>query len=512
MHTEIRLSIKNLVTRVAELMDLPKDYKERLQSVQASLRSAYDRLQTDIQRTVNPSGEMPVDYFLAQAVADLLKSNSERRLFGGYRGDAGIWDRIVLAYQRKGLWTAEAAQQLVWYTEFEIPRLRKTAFTYDRQLQALDGQHDEALKSAQAAFEQYIRACNQAGLRGENVEYELGCAIAKLPQTLQVVLSSLQHPSVEAAIDSYCSLYSGHTDDTLSVLRNFLSDDCEVELQDWPHAIEYLCGTAEDACTQNSKVSTETPGRMCLSASLRPLSASHVNMAASPAAADISSNAEQTRIPAMARVQDDWNISVTGSGTTATYVEGPDNTAHSSISHAAELTLSKSEGHRAMHRLAFEAHYRTDLLNNVHELHGYLLQHIHGRESIPIIPGFLSWDSNSLSHEAVNAAQTMLCNAIEVINRPAVRLLMRASGSKEFTDRSVRNLRMQLMQSQKFESGAAEIRQEQDDVRAKLACVESLRKERQRKSQHMREHLQAAVSAKVKRTVCVPAHTLDWPC
>lgn len=84
-------------------MGLPKDYQQRLSTVQASLKSAYTRLPIDIQSTVNPSGTVPVDYFLAQAVADILKSQSERTLFGHLQGDAGLWQKLVLAYQRSGV-------------------------------------------------------------------------------------------------------------------------------------------------------------------------------------------------------------------------------------------------------------------------------------------------------------------------------------------------------------------------------------------------------------------------
>lgn len=86
-------------------MALPKDFQKRLTTIQMNLKSAYARLQTSVKESVNPDGYVPVDYFLAQMVLHLLKQSSERAVFWGYTGDAGIWEKVVLAYERKGMFS-----------------------------------------------------------------------------------------------------------------------------------------------------------------------------------------------------------------------------------------------------------------------------------------------------------------------------------------------------------------------------------------------------------------------
>lgn len=87
----------------ADLMALPKDFQKHLTTIQMNLKSAYARLQTSIKESVNPGGHVPIDYFLAQTVLHILKQSSERAVFWGYTGDTGIWEKLVLAYERKGV-------------------------------------------------------------------------------------------------------------------------------------------------------------------------------------------------------------------------------------------------------------------------------------------------------------------------------------------------------------------------------------------------------------------------
>jgi hypothetical protein len=46
--------------------------------------------------------DAPVDYFRAVQIRDKLAESGERTLFGGLSGQAGIWDKIVKAYENGG--------------------------------------------------------------------------------------------------------------------------------------------------------------------------------------------------------------------------------------------------------------------------------------------------------------------------------------------------------------------------------------------------------------------------
>ena len=122
-----------------------------------------------------------------------------------------------------GLWTVEAAHQIMYCVDVQIRRSRQEAIALDRQVQALNRRYDEARKSSQRALEQYTQSCAQVGVAGDDIEHELGCAIAKIPLELQTMLSCLQQQTVRIAVESYSSFASETEGCNLETLHEFLS-------------------------------------------------------------------------------------------------------------------------------------------------------------------------------------------------------------------------------------------------------------------------------------------------
>lgn len=85
-----------------ELKTVPVDWRKRLNTIHASAVGAEKQLSPSVRNAVNPSGEQPLDYALVRAVRDLLSETAEKTLFGGLAGEAGIWDKLVTAYERQG--------------------------------------------------------------------------------------------------------------------------------------------------------------------------------------------------------------------------------------------------------------------------------------------------------------------------------------------------------------------------------------------------------------------------
>lgn len=81
---------------------LPADWHKRLQAIQGKMAQAVKELPAGLLAQVAGSGEAPVDYFRAVAIRDKLAQSGERSLFGGLTGQAGIWDKIVKAYENGG--------------------------------------------------------------------------------------------------------------------------------------------------------------------------------------------------------------------------------------------------------------------------------------------------------------------------------------------------------------------------------------------------------------------------
>lgn len=66
------------------------------------MTEAVKELPAGVLSQVAGSAEAPVDYFRAVQIRDKLAETGERSLFGGLTGQAGIWDKIVKAYENGG--------------------------------------------------------------------------------------------------------------------------------------------------------------------------------------------------------------------------------------------------------------------------------------------------------------------------------------------------------------------------------------------------------------------------
>jgi hypothetical protein len=74
-----------------------------MQAIQAKVSEAVKELPAGVLTQVAGSAEVPVDYFRAVQIRDKLAATGERSLFGGLTGQAGIWDKIVKAYENGGM-------------------------------------------------------------------------------------------------------------------------------------------------------------------------------------------------------------------------------------------------------------------------------------------------------------------------------------------------------------------------------------------------------------------------
>lgn len=81
---------------------LPADWHKRLQAIQSKITEAVKELPAGLLAGLLGSTEAVVDYFAAVKVRDRLAETGERTLFGGLTGQAGVWDKIVRAYENGG--------------------------------------------------------------------------------------------------------------------------------------------------------------------------------------------------------------------------------------------------------------------------------------------------------------------------------------------------------------------------------------------------------------------------
>lgn len=330
----------------------------------------------------------------------------------------------------------------MWCAEYELPHMRKLSITYDQQLQALTRRHDEAAKNSHSAFEQYMCDCGQAGLAGDAVEYELASAIAKLPLKLQPVFSSIQHETVRNAIESY----SSQCDGSLAAIHDFLSTGWESQLQT-PEVVQYLY--SRHTLVKGKAVT----GYKEYDINIRMLLAGHtmctdspVPLAKSEAQVLVTSPNDLSPAPGPVQAHSAWDIFVAASGTAARSTDGICGVLSNKTAEDPSPGIPECQGHPSAWRLAFQTDFRSKFVADLHELHGYLLQRSHEQETISGIPGFLPNEFQNLSYDDVKAARESLDSAMETLQNPKILLLVRASGSRAFTERFISKLHMHLKQ------------------------------------------------------------------
>jgi len=74
---------------------IPTDWRKRLQAIQAAASAEMKSLPADFDQTAS------VSYFNATEIRDRLAGRAEKGMFGGLKGSAGTWDKIVKAYEKQ---------------------------------------------------------------------------------------------------------------------------------------------------------------------------------------------------------------------------------------------------------------------------------------------------------------------------------------------------------------------------------------------------------------------------
>jgi len=74
---------------------IPTDWRKRLQAIQAAAAAEMKSLPADFDQTAS------VSYFSATHIRDRLAGSAEKGMFGGLKGIAGTWDKIVKAYEKQ---------------------------------------------------------------------------------------------------------------------------------------------------------------------------------------------------------------------------------------------------------------------------------------------------------------------------------------------------------------------------------------------------------------------------
>ncbi|KAA6425254.1 MAG: hypothetical protein FRX49_04749 [Trebouxia sp. A1-2] len=178
---------------------IPTDWRKMLQAIQAAASVEMKSLPADFDQTAS------VSYFNATEIRDRLAGSAEKGMFGGLKGSAGTWDKIVKAYEKQNIHLAEAGNTLIRNVDFEIPYFKKQAEKTQHQLSDQEHKHEEYLRHAEAATKEFKQECAELGIKGSNIAKELAQLQQQLPGLFQDALANLSSPVIAAAIDHYAA-------------------------------------------------------------------------------------------------------------------------------------------------------------------------------------------------------------------------------------------------------------------------------------------------------------------
>ena len=177
---------------------LSKDWHRKLQAIKAKAAEAAEELPPPL---ALPEKNL-VEYAAVKSIRDKLAETADKTFFGIRTGPAGLWDKILRAYEkdstppasclplflfaflpypsmnapansamvirtlRPGALTdnflGEAGQLLVRNIDFEIPYLKQQAAKEQQQLADLERKHTEHLHSAMQAARHYQQVSDKA--------------------------------------------------------------------------------------------------------------------------------------------------------------------------------------------------------------------------------------------------------------------------------------------------------------------------------------------------------------
>lgn len=152
-----------------------------------------------------------VDYWTARRILQMLekaKTDSGEKLkglFGSY-SDATLqeWDAIIKSYEKNNIHLAESARALTRNVNNDIPSIRSSLQTADKQISDLMRRCTDSQKTSKRYLQDYDKACQQLGVQeGTDLREGINNCKQNLGPMLEAVKQSVCKSSVEAALQFY---------------------------------------------------------------------------------------------------------------------------------------------------------------------------------------------------------------------------------------------------------------------------------------------------------------------
>lgn len=111
------------------------------------------------------------------------------------------WAAVLKLYEKDSLYMGEAAQILTRNVNYEIPNVRKQISQFEKLSEEAIKKSQDSVKSENILKAEYSTACQQLGIKGENIKIELTEKLKDLPELQSQVANKI--PDLDKAVELY---------------------------------------------------------------------------------------------------------------------------------------------------------------------------------------------------------------------------------------------------------------------------------------------------------------------
>lgn len=163
---------------------------------------------------------LDINYFHCLQIVEILKTTEAdtKSLFGRYGSQRmNDWQNIVRAYEKDGVYLAEAGQ-ILQRQNVEVPGLRKQRNKIGQMIDDTEERIKDLIRSEEHLLRERLVICQQLGIKGNNLKEEFITRIKELPKFYDEIVKAL--PKLRKAIEYYLE-FSANTE-FLPLLRHIL--------------------------------------------------------------------------------------------------------------------------------------------------------------------------------------------------------------------------------------------------------------------------------------------------
>ncbi|CAG9763501.1 unnamed protein product [Ceutorhynchus assimilis] len=201
----IDINTTKLLDWLVSRRHIPKDWQNAVLQVREKINNAIQDMPIH-QGIVKLVSGQHINYFHCLKIVDILKETEKdtKNIFGRYGSQRmKDWQDIIKSYEKDNVYLAEVASMLIRNVSYEIPSLKKQV----QKLEQLQGESEKKIrdcnKTEAVARKEFNVACEQLGIKGENIKSELLDLLKQLPKIHDEIAEKVK--IVKPAIELYAA-------------------------------------------------------------------------------------------------------------------------------------------------------------------------------------------------------------------------------------------------------------------------------------------------------------------